>query len=122
MFRQHHGTASLTGLHTHAWVLLLPLQAYFDHHATVIQKCWRGHHSRAHVHDFYKRKAFLQSVAAANAAVKADMEAGLQAALQHQQQEAQAAAKHHFDTQVCQVVVMVLTVNLTSTAWHHDHL
>jgi hypothetical protein len=79
----------------------MSLQAYFDHHATIIQKCWRGHHSRAHVHDFYKRKQFLQSVAAANAAVKADMEAELQAALEHKQREAQAAAKHSFDTQVC---------------------
>lgn len=77
------------------------LQANFDHHATIIQKCWRGHHSRAHVHDFYKRKQFLQSVAAANAAVKAEMEAELQAALEHKQREAQAAAKHNFDTQVC---------------------
>lgn len=76
------------------------LQAYFSHHATVIQKCWRGHHSRAHIHDFYKRKAFLQSAAAASAAVRAGMEAELQAALQHQQQEAQAAAKQAFDAQV----------------------
>jgi hypothetical protein len=52
------------------------------------------------VHDFYKRKSFLQSVAAANAAVKADMEAELQAALSIKQQEAQAAAKQNFDTQV----------------------
>lgn len=76
------------------------LQRYFDAHATVIQKCWRGHFSRNHIHDFYKRKAFLQSVAAANAAVKADMEAELQAALSIRQQEAQAAAKHTFDMQV----------------------
>lgn len=76
------------------------LQAYFHHQATVIQKCWRGYYSRSHVHDFYKRKAFLQSVAAANAAVKADMEAELQAALSIKQQEAQAAAKQNFETQV----------------------
>lgn len=76
------------------------MQAYFDHHAKVIQKHWRGHYSRAHIHDFYARKAFLQSVAAANAAVREEMEAELQAALEHKQQEAQAAAKQHFDTQV----------------------
>jgi uncharacterized iron-regulated protein len=88
-------------VHTYSAFVCVFVQAYFDHHATVIQKHWRGHYSRAQIHDFYARKAFLQSVAAANAAVREEMEAELQATLEHKQQEAQAAAKQHFDTQVC---------------------
>lgn len=80
--------------------MLVALQAYFNHHATVVQKCWRGYFSRSRIHDFYKRKTFLQSVAAANAAVKAEMEAELHAALSIRQQEAQEAAKQSFETQV----------------------
>jgi len=82
-------------------LVLFHTQSYFDHHATVIQRCWRGYFSRSRIHDFYKRKAFLQSVAAANAAVRAEMEAELQAATHHHHQEAQAAAKQYFDAQVC---------------------
>lgn len=85
----------------HVLLLLLPLhQAYFNHQASVIQKCWRGHFSRSRVHDFYKRKAYLAAVAAANAAVRAGMAVELQEALQHQQQQAQQAAKQQFDAQV----------------------
>jgi hypothetical protein len=81
-------------------LLLLLHQAYFNHQATVLQKCWRGYFSRSRVHDFYKRKAYLAAVAAANAAVRAGMAAELQEALQHQQQQAQQEAKQHFDAQV----------------------
>lgn len=75
-------------------------QAYFHHHATVIQKCWRGHYSRSRIHDFDQRKAFLARVAAANASVKAGMGAELQAALEYRQQAAQQVAKQHFEQQV----------------------
>lgn len=76
------------------------MQAYFDQQATIIQKCWRGYFSRSRIHDYYKRKAYLASVAAANAAVRAGMEAELQEALEHQQQTAESTAKQHFSAQV----------------------
>lgn len=79
---------------------MYPLQAYFTHQATVIQKCWRGYFSRSRVHDFYKRKAYLAAVAAANAAVRAGMQAELQEALEHQQQTAESTAQQHFNAQV----------------------
>ncbi|KAF6256605.1 hypothetical protein COO60DRAFT_91972 [Scenedesmus sp. NREL 46B-D3] len=75
-------------------------RAYFHHQATVMQKCWRGYFSRSRVHDFYKRKAYLSAVAAANTAVRAGMAAELQEALARQQQQQQQAAKQHFDAQV----------------------
>ena len=37
------------------------LQAYFAGSAIIIQRRWRGHHSRQCVHDLCARRAFLQS-------------------------------------------------------------
>eukprot|EP00879_Flechtneria_rotunda_P010431 GHRR01010907.1.p1 GENE.GHRR01010907.1~~GHRR01010907.1.p1 ORF type:complete len:359 (+),score=175.27 GHRR01010907.1:313-1389(+) len=97
--------------HNASAVCMLLLQQYFHHQATVIQKHWRGYCSRSRVHDFYKRKAYLAAVAAANAATRADMAASLQNALRYQQQQAEQAAKQHFDVQVSRLHHLVSTAS-----------
>lgn len=80
-------------------------QAYFNHAATEIQRRWRGYWSRAHVHSFTARRAYLAAFAAQNAAVRRKMGDAYRAELARraggrketalERFEAQAARLHH---------------------------
>ncbi len=49
------------------------MQAYFNHAATTIQRIWRGHHSRTHIHSYSARRAYLAAIRLQNRVVRADM-------------------------------------------------
>jgi len=50
-------------------------RAFWDCNATLVQKLWRGFHSRKHAHNFYLRKAYLTSVMTRGLEVRSELEA-----------------------------------------------
>lgn len=49
-------------------------RAFWNSSATLVQKLWRGFYSRKHVHNFYLRKAYLDSVAQAGEHRRAELD------------------------------------------------
>jgi hypothetical protein len=76
-------------------------QVYFDHHATTIQRWWRGYYSRTRIHSYYQRKAFLSAVAQQNSSMRAAMAEAAAAAAVAQHEAAAAAALSCFEQKVC---------------------
>uniref|UniRef100_A0A7S0EK24 Uncharacterized protein n=1 Tax=Hanusia phi TaxID=3032 RepID=A0A7S0EK24_9CRYP len=50
-------------------------RAFWDCNATLVQKLWRGFHSRKHAHNFYLRKAYLTSVMTRGLEIRSELEA-----------------------------------------------
>ena len=46
---------------------------HFTYHANLIQKIWRGFHSRRYIHDYYARKKYLQTLTEKNEAMRAQL-------------------------------------------------
>ena len=64
----HIITLSLLGQLEESWARMQ--RDYYDQRASLIQAQWRGYRTRKHVLDFYKRKAYLQSLEEMNGIVR----------------------------------------------------
>lgn len=70
--------------------------AFYASMAVAIQRVWRGHHSRTHYADFYRRRLYIQHVTQAGQQVARDM----RHYSQQRTQQLRAAQQHKFDATV----------------------
>ena len=84
--------------------------AFYASMAVAIQRVWRGHHSRTHYADFYRRRLYLQHVTQAGQQVARDM----RQYSQQRSQQLRAAQQQKFDDAVSQLARN--THHLLSTA------
>mmetsp|Transcript_32957 Transcript_32957/g.78231 ORF Transcript_32957/g.78231 Transcript_32957/m.78231 type:complete len:292 (-) Transcript_32957:96-971(-) len=82
---------------------------YFDRMATRIQRLWRGHLSRKHVHSFYARRRYLEEVARKNAETRAMLDEEFWRSLEQQKRSEEERARTRFGSTISQMHHLVST-------------
>jgi hypothetical protein len=76
---------------------------FFSYHAKLIQKIYRGFHSRKHVYDYYARKKYLNKLEVKNNEVKVQMEEYMRNSILEEQKRKEEAARAEFN-EICKRV------------------
>ena len=77
--------------------------SFYNYHAKLIQKLWRGYHSRRTVFDYYARRKYLATLNDKNEAVKVQMEEYLKSSLLEERKRKEEAARAEFN-EICKKV------------------
>lgn len=95
--------------------------AVYHYHSVFIQKNFRGFYSRRYFHDFFARKAYIQSIMAKSNALRDKLEANLR--MQQDEEEIQRNNEAHAEfTKVTQNLHHLLSTQVTPGIYNSPYL
>ena len=68
----------------------------FQYYATVIQRAFKGYYSRKYVHDFFARKAYIESIKQKSEELRDQLSGHMEQQIEAEQDRAEAAARDEF--------------------------
>ena len=68
----------------------------FQYYATVIQRAFKGYYSRTYVHDFFARKAYIESIKQKSEELRDQLSGHMEQQIEAEQDRAEAAARDEF--------------------------